>query len=132
MSGTRDTIGVPASMTDTLLGLIALGTLTTAVVQVVVIVALLRSGQKALARVERLKFLVAPLPAHVAAIREDVDRMKVIAGRQLDKVGALYAAIEPPLRHGMTAFAVMRASPGSGRENDDVEVAESLNDQMIR
>jgi hypothetical protein len=99
-------------MTDTLLGLIALGTLTTAVLQVVVIVALLRTGKKAIARVERMRTLIAPLPAHLAAIRKDVDRMQVVAGRQMQKVGALYAAVEPPLRHGMTALAVLRAVTG--------------------
>jgi len=99
-------------MTDTLLGLIALGTLTTAVLQVVVIVAIVRSGRKAIARVERLRALVAPLPAHVAAIRDDVERMQMVAGRQMEKIGALYAAVEPPLRHGMTALAVVRAVTG--------------------
>jgi hypothetical protein len=99
-------------MTEILLGLIALGTLTTAVLQVIVIVALIRSGRKALARVERLRALVAPLPAHVAAIREDVERMQLVAGRQMEKVSALYSAVEPPLRHGMTAMAIIRAVTG--------------------
>jgi hypothetical protein len=99
-------------MTDTLLGLIALGTLTTAVLQVLVVVGLIRAGKKAIGRVQRLKALVAPLPAHVAAIREDVDRMQAVAGRQMEKVGALYAAVEPPIRQGMTALAVIRAMAG--------------------
>jgi hypothetical protein len=99
-------------MTDTLLGLIALGTLTTAVLQVLVIVGLFRAGKRAIARVEGLKALVAPLPAHVAAIREDIDRMQAVAGRQMERVGALYAVVEPPIRQGMTAFAVVRAVAG--------------------
>ena len=102
-------------MTDTLLGLIALGTLTTAVLQVVVIVGLLGAGRKAMARVQRIKALVAPLPAHAAAVRQDVERMREVAGRQVEKVNALYSAVESPLRHGMTALAVVRAVTGFWR-----------------
>ena len=99
-------------MTVTFLGLIALGTLTTAILQVVVIVALIRAGKSALDRVERIRALVAPLPAHVASIREDVERMQAVAEAQLGKVGAMYAMVEPSWRYGMTAIGVARGVIG--------------------
>ncbi len=99
-------------MTDILLGLIALGTLTTALLQVVVIVALVRTGKSALARVERLKAMVAPLPAHLASIQDELARAQAIAGQQLGKVAAMYEAIEPPLRHAMTAWSMFKGLSG--------------------
>lgn len=95
-------------MTDILLGLIALGTLTTALLQVVIIVALVRTGKNALARIERLRAMVAPLPLHLASIRDDLARAQAIAGQQAGRVAAVYDAIEPPLRHGMMAVSLVK------------------------
>ena len=103
-------------MTDVLLGLIAFGVLTTAVLQVVVIVTLARTARRVAGRIERLRALVEPLPAHLAAIREHVGRAQSIADRQLGQVARIYDAVEPPVRHGLTLLAVLRGvSRAAGR-----------------
>jgi hypothetical protein len=99
-------------MTDLLLGLIALGTLITAVLQVVVIVSLVRTGKTLFARVERLRVMVQPLPAHLAVIQTELARAQAIAGQQVGRIAAIYNTLEPPLRHGMTALTIIRSVSG--------------------
>lgn len=95
-------------MTDILLGLIALGTLITALLQVIVIVSLVRTAKRTFDRIERLRAMVEPLPQHLANIRDDIDKARAVADRQLGHVARLYDAVEPPLRHGLTAFSVAK------------------------
>lgn len=95
-------------MTDILLGLIALGALTTALIQAVVIVSLVKTARRNIARVERLRALAAPLSAHLASIRGDFARAQEVAGRQLGRVALMYDTVEPPVRKGLTALAVLR------------------------
>lgn len=96
------------SMTDILLGLIALGTFTTALLQVIVIVSLVRSARRAFTRIERLRAMVAPLPAHLSAIRDDLQRAQDLAQQQLGRIALIYDIVEAPVRHGMTALAILR------------------------
>lgn len=103
-------------MTETLLGLIALGTLTTAVLQIVVMVGLLRAGKRALTRVQRISDMVAPLPAHLESIRVDVERMKDVAAGQASRVAAFYDVVAPPIQKGMTALAIIRTVTGFVRK----------------
>ncbi len=95
-------------MTDFLLGLIALGTLTTAVVEVVVIVALVRIGLRLKERVDRIQRLVQPLAGHAAEVGEQMTRARALAVAQLDRVVSAYSVVEAPLSRVMTAFAVAR------------------------
>ncbi len=96
-------------MIDVLLGLIALGTVTTAVLEVVALVSLMRIGRRTVARVERIRQQVAPLAGHVAAIRADLAKAQAHAAAQLDRVASIYAAVEGPVRQGATAIAVARS-----------------------
>ncbi len=95
-------------MTDWLLGLIALGTLITALLQVVVVVALIRMVRRSLARAERVRAMIAPLSAHVGEISDSVSRAKSVADGYTQRLADLYHLIEPPFRKGATAFAVAR------------------------
>ena len=96
-------------MIDVLLGLIALGTMTTAVLEVVAIVALIRIGRRTVARVERIRQQVTPLSAHVAAMGADLAKAQALAAAQLDRVASIYAAVEGPVRRGATAIAIARS-----------------------
>ena len=96
-------------MIDVLLGLIALGTLATAVLEVVAIVSLIRLGRRTVARVERLRQQMAPLSGHLAAMSADLSKAHALAAAQLDRVASLYAAVEGPVRQGATAIAIARS-----------------------
>ncbi len=95
-------------MIDVLLGLIALGTLTTAVVEIVVIVALARIGLRVKRRVDRIQRLLEPLAGHAAEVGENMTRARALAEAQFDRVVSAYAVVEVPLARVMTALAVAR------------------------
>lgn len=96
-------------MIDVLLGLIALGTITTAVLEVVAVVSLIRIGRRTVARVERLRQQVAPLAGHIAAIGAGLTKAQALAAVQLDRIASIYAAVEGPVRQGATAIGVARS-----------------------
>lgn len=73
---------------------------------------MLRAGKRTLATVDRIKAMVAPLPAHLASIQRDLAQMQAVSSRQAARVGALYDAVEPSIRHGMRALTVARTVAG--------------------
>ncbi len=95
-------------MTDWLLGLIALGTLTTALLQVIVIVSILRIGRRVMTRVERLKATCAPLPVHVAEVAANLARVQALAESRMQRLSSLYAMVESPVRQGFATIAIAR------------------------
>ncbi len=95
-------------MIDVFLGLVALATLTTALVELVVIVGLVRIGLRLTQRVNRIRRLARPLAVHAAEVGENMSRARSLADAQLDRVVSAYAAVEVPLGRVMTAFAVAR------------------------
>lgn len=96
-------------MTDILLGLIALATLTTALLQIVVIVRLVQIAGRARKRVDRLSRLVAPLGGHATEVGENLKRALSLAGLQLDRVASAYAAVAVPLGRIATTLTVARS-----------------------
>ena len=96
-------------MTNILLGLIALGTVTTAVVEIIVIVSLARTARRVRRRVERIRGQAAGLAGHLASIREHVSRAQSLASVQIERVFSVYSAIEGPLSLSLTAMAVARS-----------------------
>jgi hypothetical protein len=104
-------------MTELLLGLIALATLTTAILELVVIVRLVGLVKRQMDRVERIARQIAPLAGHASAISEDLSRARALADSQLDRVVSAYMAVEEPVRHGVTALAIARNLTGVFRRN---------------
>ena len=112
-------------MIDVLLGLIALGTMTTAVLEVVAIVALIRIGWRTVARVERIRQQVelvreqVLLATDAAGIAKSVDVLQATLGEanrwlrdQRELFGGLDSALDEPAPD--TFLAPRRNDPASG------------------
>lgn len=110
---------------EVLLGVIALATLTMAIVQVVVIVAGVRLVQRMDATAQRIEALTGPMLARVddvatealasmSAARSQMDRMEVmtteVVTRIDETVHALQAYVMAPARQGAALLAGARAA----------------------
>jgi hypothetical protein len=95
---------------DFFLGLIALGALTTVVVELVAIVGLLRFGVRLKQRADRIQRLAKPLAGHASAIRENLTYARGLAEVQLDRAALTYAAIDMPMSRVMTVLTVVRTA----------------------
>lgn len=98
------------------LGIIALSTLTTAVLELVVIVWLWRTAQRTVQRVDRLSRQVSPILAHVSATCDNLSRGLSLAGAQLDRAAAVSVAIARPAQQLVTALTVARGVAGIFRK----------------
>lgn len=95
-----------------LLGVIALATLTTAVVELLVIVWLVRAGRRTSRAVDRLSRQVAPLRAHAQAIGEHLTRARFLASAQLNRAASAAEAVARPIQKLAIAVTVARGVSG--------------------
>lgn len=130
--------------TELFLGIIALATLVTAIIQITVLVAAGRLARRVTRAVERLEQEVAPAIGHVHAATRDASRAVSLATTQVERadrlfaevagsvertLGTVEAAFVRPAKEGAALFAALRAivdalratrAPrGRGRERTD-------------
>jgi hypothetical protein len=109
------------------LGLIAAATLTTAVVQVAVLVAAARMARRVELLVERIERDVQPTLQHVYTIGRDTQRAVALATAQIERVDQLFtdlthvvkgtvatlqASVAAPAREGKALLSALRAAGG--------------------
>ncbi len=94
------------------LGLIALATVITAVVELILIAGLLRVASRMGQVVDRISVQAASLRAHASAIESQVLRAKVLAHAQLDRVALAYDLIAQPAERIAGLVAVVRCVSG--------------------
>jgi hypothetical protein len=92
------------------LGIIAISTLATAVLELVVIVWLIRTAQRNVQRVHRLSLQMTPILAHVSAIGDNLSRGLSLAGAQLDRAASASVAIARPAQQLVTALTFARGA----------------------
>ena len=113
------------------LGLIAGATLTTAVVQVAVLLAAARTARRVEQLVERIERDVQPTLQHVYAIGRDTQRAVALATAQIERVDQLFgdlahvveatvagvqATVTAPAREGKAMLSALRAALDAVRD----------------
>lgn len=96
---------------EVFLGVIALATLTTAVIQVGVLVAAVRLVKRMERLTLRVEDQLKPVFAHLDAIGRDAARVASVAGAQVDRVDALFASVAQRLERTLNSVQAAVASP---------------------
>lgn len=128
------------------LGVIALATLVTAVVQVGVLLAAARLAKRMERLTERVEGQLQPLFAHLDAIGREASRAALVASSQVDRVDALVAdligrfehaldsvqsAVSTPVREGAAVAAGFRAAIEALRHSRRRSRAKSDDDDAL-
>ena len=85
--------GEPLLMTDVYLGLIALGVLVMAAIQVGAVVAALRAARRVGEMATRFEQDVRPIVANLQKVSEEAARASALAAAQVDRLDALVASV---------------------------------------
>jgi hypothetical protein len=105
--------------TDIFLGVIAVATLTTSILQVGVLVAAGRLAMRLMRLADRLEREVKPLFAHLDAIGRDAARASALAAAQVETaMDSVQHAAGMPAREGAAILAGFRAALSTLRGTD--------------
>ena len=96
-------------MIDLVLGIIALASVTTVIVENCFAVMLLRTSRRIKARVERVADRGRSLRTHAAAIASHAAKSQILAARQVDRVQDASVVTMSVLRPVITAIGVARS-----------------------
>jgi hypothetical protein len=96
---------------DIFLGIIAVATLATAIVQVGVLVAAGRLARRVSRLVDDVEREMVPIFGHLNAIASDASRAAAVATAQVERVDSLFTDLTQRLEHMLDAFQASLAVP---------------------